>query len=67
MRIWSLMMIASDLAYFSRKDLSKSAIDLLLECPALYSAVPNGENKHFRIPDIFISKNFTKENAYVHF
>lgn len=28
----------ADAAYFSNKALSKSAIDLLLECPALYKA-----------------------------
>lgn len=31
-------MTESDISYFARKDLSKSAIDLLLECPAMYKA-----------------------------
>lgn len=38
-------MTDSDREYFSRKDLSKSAIDLLLECPALYKAWLDGEEE----------------------
>ena len=36
-------MTPSDREYFSNKSLSKSAIDLLLECPARYKAIMDGD------------------------
>lgn len=38
-------MTASDIAYFSNRALSKSAIDLLLECPAMYKAWLDGDDE----------------------